>query len=149
MCSCTEARSISRPIAWRTALSLRSGCFVLALERSPSTSVHGSVLFSWMCSMLAVLEVIFGVDFAAQHVARLEVDELVRASADRLQVGRRVAGFCAAMVRKQMLRDQHAARADEGIRPERRRLVEQHFDREVVEFFAFEILVGAMRHARR
>ena len=27
------------------------GCLVLRLERSPSTSVHGSVLLSWMCSM--------------------------------------------------------------------------------------------------
>jgi len=38
-----EARSIKRLMAWRTAGSLNSGCLVLMLARSPSTSTAGSV----------------------------------------------------------------------------------------------------------
>ena len=68
--------------------------------------------------------VVVGVDLAADHVARLEVDELVGAGADRLQVGRRVARLGADVVGEQVLRDDHAARADEGVGPERRRLGE-------------------------
>ena len=51
MCFSTEARSTSSRSACLTAGSLNSGCCVLGLERSPSTSVHGSVLLSWMCSI--------------------------------------------------------------------------------------------------
>src|SRR5260370_1105791 len=46
-----DARSTSSASAWRTAGSENSGCLVLRLERSPSTSVQGSALCSLMCSM--------------------------------------------------------------------------------------------------
>ena len=46
-----DPRSITRDSACRTAGSESSGCLVLTLERSPSTSVHGSVWFTLMCSM--------------------------------------------------------------------------------------------------
>src|SRR5258708_16225635 len=47
----TESLSTSSASAWRTAGSVSVGCLVLRLERSPSTSVHGSVELSWMCSI--------------------------------------------------------------------------------------------------
>src|SRR6266446_9267945 len=56
MCFSTESLSTSSASAWRTAGSDKLGCLVLRLERSPSTSVHGSVLLSWMCSMPPPLE---------------------------------------------------------------------------------------------
>src|SRR3989440_5999437 len=43
------------------------------------------------------------------HVARLEVDELVRAGADGLQIGRCVARLAADVVRVEVLRNDHAA----------------------------------------
>ncbi len=72
-----------------------------------------------------VRHVVVRIEFAAHHVARLEVDEPVRAGADRLEVRRRVAGFCARVVGVEVFRNDHAAHADEGVGPERRRLVEQ------------------------
>src|ERR1700730_11930954 len=49
-----EARSIKRLMAWRTAGSLNSGCLVLRLARSPSTSAAGSVTLSSMKSTAPV-----------------------------------------------------------------------------------------------
>ena len=47
-CSWIEVRSTDRLSAVRTACSVRSGCGALRLERSPSTSRHGSVWLHWM-----------------------------------------------------------------------------------------------------
>ena len=41
-------RSTSRETAARTAGLVRPGCGALRLERSPSTSVRGSVWLSWI-----------------------------------------------------------------------------------------------------
>src|ERR1051325_8131223 len=43
MWSSTDFLSTSSASAWRTALSVKVGCLVFMLERSTSTSVHGSV----------------------------------------------------------------------------------------------------------
>ena len=69
-------------------------------------------------------DVVVGIELAPDDVARLEVDEPVGPGADRLEVGRRVARLGADVVGEQVLRDDHAARADEGVGPERRRLGE-------------------------
>src|SRR5215207_4987960 len=95
--------------------------------------------------MRLVRLVIVGVDLAAHHVAGLEVDELVRPGADRLEVRRRVARFVAAVGVEQVLRDEHAAGADEGVGPERRRLFERHLDAVAVELLDLAILVAADR----
>src|SRR5215207_183607 len=71
--------------------------------------------------MRLVRLVIVGVDLAAHHVARLEVDV------------------------EQVLRDQHAAGADEGVGPERRRLLERHLDAVAVELLDLAVLVAADR----
>src|SRR5712692_9439991 len=52
--SATVPRSTSRATAWRNCRSWNNGCLLLMLDRSPSTSVHGSVWLNWMCSMLPV-----------------------------------------------------------------------------------------------
>ena len=163
---------------------------VLMLERSPSTSVHGSVLLSWMCSMLPpgddvglalaallhaledlvldlqvpgvvvlaglddrargrdrvaaalhldgvevrpVGHVVVRVELAPDDVAGLEVDEPVGAGADRLQVGRRLARLAALEGLEQVLGDDHAVDAAEGVGPERRRLLEGDLDGVAVE----------------
>ena len=90
-----------------------------------------------------VRHVVVVVDLAAHHVARLEVDELVGAGADRLEVGRGVARLRADVVGVQVLRDDHAAHADESIGPERRRLVEQDAHRVAVDLLDLAVLVAA------
>ena len=177
-----DSRSISRLIARRTAGSDNVGCLVLALERSPSTSVHGSVVLRMMNSTLPdgvnvelalaaglhaledlvlhlhvpgivvfaglqhgarrghrvaaaldlervemrlVLDVIVGIAFGPDQVARLELDEFVGTGADRLQIARRVARLRADIVAEMMLRQDRADRADEGVGPERRRGLEE------------------------
>ena len=87
----------------------------------------------------AVRHVVVRVDLAAHHVARLEVDELVRAGADRLQVGRRVARLRADVRCEHVLRDDHALGRDKERGPERRRLRERDPDRERID----------LRHRRR
>ncbi len=72
--------------------------------------------------MRPVGDVVVGIELAADHVARLEIDEHVWAGAHRLQIGRRVARFAADVIREQMFWDDHAVGADKGIGPERRRL---------------------------
>ena len=82
---------------------------------------------------------------ACTHVAGLEIDKHVGPGADRLQVGRRIARLAAGVVGEQVLRNDHAEGADEGVGPERRRLVEDHADGEVVELLDLDILVAADR----
>ena len=90
-----------------------------------------------------VLHVVVGVDHALDHVARLEVLELVGTGADRLEVGRRVARFVADIVGEQVLGQDGARRSDEGVGPEGRRLREFHDDRVVVDLLDHDVLVGA------
>ena len=96
-----------------------------------------------------VVHVVVRVDDARHHVARLEVLEHVGAGADRLEVGRRVARLGAHVVGVQVLGNDHALGADEGERPERRRLVEQHLDRVVVDLLDLDVLVGGAGGRRR
>jgi hypothetical protein len=91
-----------------------------------------------------VLHVVVHVDFAGDHVARLEVLELVGSGADWLEVGRRVARFVAGIVGEQVLGQDHAARADKGVGPERRRLRELHHHRVGVDLFDRHVLVGGV-----
>ena len=72
----------------------------------------------------AVGHVVGRVQLAAHDVARLEVHEPVGTGADRLEVGRRLARLVALEGREQVLGDDHAAHAHEGVGPERRRLGE-------------------------
>ena len=90
-----------------------------------------------------VRHVIVGVGLRPDHVAGLEVDKFVRAGADGFQVGRCVARLGAREVGKEMLRNEHAARADESIRPERCRLGEEDADRKVVHLFHLDVFVGS------
>jgi hypothetical protein len=76
---------------------------------------------------------VIGKELAADHIARLEFDEFVRASADGRKVVRGFARLGAFVVRKQVFRDDGAGGADKGIGPERRRLLEGDADREVVD----------------
>ncbi len=91
----------------------------------------------------AVRLVVIGVQRAAHDVARREVDELVRPGADRLQVVGRLPRLRALVRLEQMLGDDHAARADERIRPERRRLRVLDAHRVGVDGRHFDVLVRA------
>ena len=68
--------------------------------------------------------------------------------ADRLQVGWRSRVTCLRCSRRDVLRDDHAIGADEGVGPERRRLVEDHPDGVVVELLDLDIPVAADRDGR-
>jgi hypothetical protein len=85
---------------------------------------------------------IVGVDRAADQVARPEIDEFIRPRADRLQIGRRVARFGATIGLKKVFGDEHAARADEGIGPIRRRLLEPHLHGIGVDLLDRDVLIG-------
>ena len=87
--------------------------------------------------------VVVRVDHARHHVARLEVLELVGAGADRLEVGRRLARLGAGVVGEQMLGNDAAGGGDKGVGPERRRLLEVHLHRVVVDLLDDDVLVGA------
>ena len=93
--------------------------------------------------MRPVLHVVVRVDDAGHHVARLEVLELVGTGADRLEVGRRIARLVADIVGEQMLGNDRAGRSDEGVGPERRRLLEFHDDRVLIDLLDHDVLVGA------
>ena len=90
--------------------------------------------------MRLVVHVVVRIDHAGDHVARLEVLEHVGAGADRLEVGRRVARLGAHIVGIQVLGDDHALGADEGVGPERRRLVELDAHRVVVDLLDDDVL---------
>ena len=98
--------------------------------------------------MRPVGNVVVGVDPGAEHVARLEIHELIRAGADRLQIVRRLARFGADVILEQMLRDDRAVVADKGIGPEWRRLGKDEADGEVVDLLDRDILVVGDRDRR-
>ncbi len=85
---------------------------------------------------------------ALHQIAGVEALEHVGPGADRLQVGRRLPRFRAAIRLEQVLRDDHAVLADERIGPERRRLVEQDADGVVVDLLDLDVVVAARRHRR-
>jgi len=87
--------------------------------------------------------VVVGVDLAADDVTGFEVDKQIGAGADRGQVGRRLARVGALELLEQMFRDDHAARPDKRVRPERRGFLEFDLDRVVVDFRNLDVLVGA------
>ena len=91
----------------------------------------------------AVRHVIVGVEFAADLIARLELDELVGAGADGRQIGRGVAGLGTLEVGEQMFRQDAAIGPDEGVGPERGRLVEHDADRQIIDLFHGEVAVDA------
>ncbi len=93
--------------------------------------------------MRLVADVIVGVAFGSEHVARPELDELVGTGADRLQIARRIARLRAGIVAKMMLWQDLADRADEGVGPERRRVLEDHLDGVVVDLLDDDVLVGS------
>ena len=91
----------------------------------------------------AVRHVVVGKELAADHVARLELDEFIGTGADRGEVVRRLAGFGAFIFREQMFRDDAAGGADKGVGPERRRLLEDDADGEVVDLLDGDVAVNA------
>src|SRR5215470_16952797 len=150
MCFSTEVRSTSSRSAWRTERSPNRGCRVLALERSPSTSVQGSVLLSSMCSILPPGTISTRpLALPPDEIPRLEIDKPVGAGPDRLQVCRCLARATAAVGLEQMLRDDHSALADKRVRPERRRLCEMYPNSERIDFFDLDVLIAADRRGRR
>ncbi len=93
----------------------------------------------------AVWHVVVGVDLAAHHVARLEIDELVRPGANRLQVRRGFARLGADVWSEQVLRNDHPFGGDKGRRPKRRRLLERNQDGVRINFGDRHVLVDAAR----
>ena len=89
-----------------------------------------------------VLHVVVGVDDAGDQVARLEVLELVGPGADRLEVGRRLARLGADIVGEQVLGHDAAGGSDEGVGPERRRLLEFHDDAVLIDLLDRDVPVG-------
>ncbi len=89
---------------------------------------------------------VVGIEFAADQIARLELDEFVGTGADGREVVRRLAGLGAFIVREQMFRDDGVGRADKGVGPERRRLLEGYADGEVVDFLDGDVAVSADGH---
>ena len=94
----------------------------------------------------AVRHVVVGIELAADDIARLELDEFVGAGADGGEVVRGLAGLGAFIFREQMFRDDAAGGADKGVGPERRRLLEQDADREVVDLLDGDVAVNADGH---
>ena len=82
------------------------------------------------------------IDLRPYDIAGFEVDELIGARADGLKIGGRIARFVALIGLKQVLGDDHSARADEGIGPEGRGLLELHLDRVIVDLLDLNVLVG-------
>src|SRR4029453_4153057 len=62
------------------------------------------------------------IELAPHEVAWRKRDKPIRTGADRLEVGRCIARLVPFVSFEQVLGDEHSARADESIRPERRRL---------------------------
>src|SRR5262249_4865248 len=81
-----------------------------------------------------------------QEVAGPEVDEAVGAGADRLQIGWGLTRLVALEGLEQMLGDDHPPRPAEGVEPERRRALEDEFDRMAVELLdPLDVAVGRDR----
>ena len=94
--------------------------------------------------------VVVRVELAADDVARTEVDELVGAGADGLEVVRRFAGLVALVRLEEMLRDDHPARGAERVRPERRRSLEDELHSVGVDLLDLvDVPIRAARHGRR
>ena len=85
--------------------------------------------------------VVARIGLAAQHVTRLEIDELVRPGAHWLDVGRVLARLGAAVLGKQVLRHDHAHGADEGLGPEGRGLGEGDAHRVGVDLLDLDVAV--------
>ena len=64
-----------------------------------------------------VRHVVVGIDFAADEVARLELDEFVGTGADGLEIVRSLAGLGAFVVREQVFREDAADRRRQRHRP--------------------------------
>ncbi len=95
----------------------------------------------------AVGHVIGGVRLPPHRVARLEVDEAVRSGPDRLQVGGRLAALGPPERVEDMLGENSAAVAAEGIGPERLGLVEGDLDGVAVDPVDLrDLVVGAAAH---
>ena len=88
-------------------------------------------------------DVVVRIDLAGHQVARVERLELERPCAHRFQVGRSVARLAAAVLPEQVLGNDHAVEADEGIRPERCRLGEDHLDGMVVDLLDLDVDIAA------
>ena len=86
-----------------------------------------------------------GVALALDQITRLEVDKPIGAGSDRLQICRRFAGIGPFVGLEQMFRDDHAELADEGARPEWRRLGKMHANGERIDLFDFNVPVVADR----
>ncbi len=90
-----------------------------------------------------------GIDLPAHHVARLEVHEPVGPRAHRPEIGRSLARLRAPVGLEEMLGQDHAAEAAEGVGPVRGRLLEDHLDRVTAELLhPLDVLVGADRGGR-
>ena len=76
-----------------------------------------------------VLQVVVAIELSRDQVARVEGDEPIWPGSDRFQVCRRVARFVAFEGLEQVLGDDHAAGANEGVGPERRRPCKQNTHR--------------------
>ena len=98
--------------------------------------------------MRPVGDVVVGIDFGAEHVARLEIHEHIGAGADRLQIVRRLARLGADVILEQVFWDDHAVVADKGIGPEWRRLGKGEADGEVVDLLDRDVLVAGDRDRR-
>ena len=79
---------------------------------------------------------------AAHHVAGAELDEFVGAGADRREVGGRVARLRPHVVGVDVLGQQHAVAAHEGVGPEGRGLGEQHLHGQVVDLLDGDVAIG-------
>ncbi len=93
--------------------------------------------------MRLVGDVVVGVALAGEDVAGLELGEPVGAGADGLQVRRSLARLGALELAEMMLGQNLADGADEGVGPERGRILEDHLDRQVVDLLDLDVLVGA------
>src|SRR5260370_37938593 len=85
---------------------------------------------------------------ALDQITRLKLDKPVGAGSDRLQISRRFAGIGALIGLEEMFRDNHAELADEGARPEWRRLGTMHSNGERSYLFDIDVPVAADRGGR-
>src|SRR5262249_53993944 len=133
-------------------LDLHVPCVVVLTglyDRAPGRHGVAAALHLDRVEVRPVGHVIGRVQLAADDIAGLEVDELVRARADRLEVGRRLPRLAALERLEHGLGDDHAAVAAEAVRPERRRVLEGQLDRVAVELVdPRDVLVRADRGGR-
>ena len=86
---------------------------------------------------------VVGIDRAAQHVTRFEINKLVRAGANRLEVGRCIARCSSLECFKNVLRNDHASGTHKRICPEWRRLLILNLDSMAVYLGDLHIFVRA------